>query len=221
MNIAIRTAPRKISYLQSTIHSIKQVFPDGNLHLFAEPGSPTVQGAVVHQNEKRLGVYANFLRALSYLVENTPGPWFVICEDDISLLPLFGVSIDKVLSEPVPSDFGFYNPYCAKPRGKEDFFGWYNPADISLYGALCLIFHETTVRDLLAIYKTERAPDKGADSCIGILTDRAGLRIYQHSPTLVDHIGFESTIVDTSTLPQRLLQNRKPFYGRNFNNSTG
>lgn len=214
MDIAIRTAPRSISYLQSTIHSIKQVYPDSDLHLFAEPGSQTVQDTIVHQNEKCLGIYRNFLQALSYLVKHTPGPWYMVCEDDISLLPLFGVSISKITKEPVPSDFGFYNPYCAKPRGKKDYFGWYAPADISLYGALCLIFHESTVKDLLAIYKTERAPNKGADSCIGILTDRVGLRVYQHTPTLVDHIGVESTIVDVNTLPQRLLQNRKPFYAR-------
>lgn len=211
ISIAIRTAPRKVSYLKQTVQSLRSTFPGTDLHLFAEPDSPIVPGVVVHQNVQRLGIYANFIKALSFLVDNTEGPRYMVCEDDIALLPGFSDALADFVGD------GLLNPYCAKPRGKDNFIGWYNPADVSLYGMLCLIFHESTVRDLLSIYRTERPIDKGADSCIGLLTNKAGCKVWQHTPTLVDHLGEISTIVDIDTLPPRLLNNRKPYYGRNFN----
>lgn len=215
LSIAIRTAPREVSYLGQTVQSLRSAFPGTNLHLFAEPDSPIVPDVVVHQNDRCLGIYANFIKALSFLVENTEGPRYMVCEDDIALLPDFSAAIANEVGN------GLLNPYCAKPRGKDNFIGWYHPADVSLYGMLCLIFHKSTVHNLLSVYRTECAPDKGADACLGFLTNKAGCKVWQHTPTLVDHLGEISTIVDIDTLPPRLLSNRKPYYGRNTNCSKG
>lgn len=84
--IGMTTAPRRSPTLETTLDSLRYGQFSQTVHLFAEPStfSPNWNrpGVVVHQNQRQLGCYPNWLQMARWLVEHTDCPFLLLLEDD-------------------------------------------------------------------------------------------------------------------------------------------
>jgi hypothetical protein len=221
MQIVVRTAKRNKSYLWDTLTSIRQEFPADAIHITAEPGSLNPRDYPSYNviiNNTQLGIIDNFINGVRYVLQFTSAQWFMMCEDDIAFLPGSGDKIrDALVYYDGYPDLGFLSPYCALSHGSPSLLGWDLFGTQALCGLLCVILHRSTAGDIVASYERAtrgvsiKTANRSADSAFGKVIQAQNLQAIGHCPTLVTHTGEVSSIVDTATLPPRLLLNRRPY----------
>lgn len=206
----ITTAPRQSCYLKQTLETLLP--QTGSAHIFAEPGStlplpnPDIH---VHQNAVRLGNWHNWLRMCHWLLENTPEPFILTAEDDVTFAE------DAV---PIAVEFikykhpaGFVSLYTS---GKYAKLTADNPAigirqlKISrLWGACAWLFQRKSLARIVSHPlarswqgndhdKTiiDRANANGVDIAVGKILNDLKLSMYFAVPSLAEHIGEHSTV---------------------------
>lgn len=211
--IGVTTAPRKRIYLNDTVQQLKYEFPDAEIFIFAEPGTPKTVEANWIFNQETLGVGHNWLNGFRRLLYASYTPWIMMCEDDISLSANFGIYIKQMLRIFIGNSAGFISPYCSYVNANPKHPGW-SLAKISAFGwcgMLCTIWPREFGYQFLSRpchFKTETLPDGrikkyGPDACIALHTLSLGKKIYIHTPSLVTHVGEESTHTNVTDTMQR------------------
>ncbi len=223
MDIVVRTAPREVSYLDQTLDSIAIAFPTSRVHITAEPGiAEPLEYPVneVHVNPRVLGVVDNFIKGTRFLLEGK-SEWLMLCEDDIEFQADAGDRVVDALRYYTDyPNLGFITPYCAKPHGNAGLFGWDVFNTSTLCGLLCVILHRSSAATILDTYErctrvSLKTANRSADSAFGKVVAKLDLVAIRHCPTLVQHIGEYSSIVERDSLPPRLLENRRPYLAWN------
>lgn len=208
ISVGIITAPRPNIYLGNSLDSYFAHW-DYPPHIFAEPGSPTAyfhrDRTIYHQNESRLGCPLNWFSALKWLYHNTDTPWIMICEDDILWRPTSSEKTRAELNRIDSDTIGFVSPYCAElcmseiaPSGWQECRqrrgGWCGALSICLPRQSAKLFMDNA--DLFMFKTAERTASHRIlhlDYAIGEVVRHFNKVIWTHNPTLVLHMGEEST----------------------------
>lgn len=226
ITFAVITSPRP--YLSNSLDSFFDEWPDASgIDVFAEPGVKgyrNIEKTILHPNERTLGCVRNWLQAISWLHDNTTSPFVMVCEDDIQWTQGSGQNVRNLLKvltgeiwvpivhEKMPLDkIGFISPYCAKLNRPRD-RGWHEGkySKNGLCGALSIIM---TRQSLEHVYRNrDELIRLGNGVCldhpIGCLFE--GRINLTHLPTLVYHIGEQSTFESNNTIQNRNHPSRRP-----------
>lgn len=174
-------------------------------YVFAEPDAYIPALAKTHcavfKNMQKKGHLWNWLDGLSYMVHtHTNEQFFIVCEDDIQWTV---ESYTKLLDAVDLIDADVYSPYCSLINGKLDVEpGWHVPTIVKHHGyggALCLCFSRLAATRLLESkeFFMGVAKDKHLDKAIGeTIMTHLKLRLVNHMPTLIYHLGTESSLWD-------------------------
>lgn len=220
----IRTCPRKMNYLCGTIASLREAGFQQHITICAEPETKVIDfwncSWIVH--ETKLGLYDNFIFALKYLRESYTHNWYIICEDDFEADPITSFHVNNALTyfrgHP---EVGLLSPYCAFPYGNRYTLGWriIKRQKPGLCGALFLIFNGQFVDVIIS--KLEHLPhdSKLLDTNIGKSLESLNLAVIGYLPSLITHVGEESTIAKKQFLniPQIKI-NRRSYLGWSSDN---
>lgn len=97
LNIGITTAPRKETYIDKTIDSLRDVGVKDTIYVFAEPNSaiPKDKNTIFIQNQEKRGCFMNRDYAAHYLMEK--GDYFLILQDDFVFASDFKQKLSKCL----------------------------------------------------------------------------------------------------------------------------
>lgn len=229
LETAIITAPREHNYLSTMLDSYFQTW-EHKPHVFHEPNVSDYfnQSKVIeHHNEQTLGCVGNWWNAAQYMLANTESPFVMMCEDDIEfsepsrtkILNLLKVLTGEIHNEAVQRNLpiekiGFISPYCAKLCANGEL--WHKPSlkKHGWCGALCLIFPRRTLRLLVDnCEEVFNVKSKGGllDYAIGeTCVKHLELVILTHKPTLVLHIGEESTYPSNNKPENKIHDARQP-----------
>lgn len=179
--IGITTSPRKISTLETTINSlIDSGISREKIILFDDSGPI------------KLGAWKNWYRGLEWLYNNTADEWLYLFQDDIIFSHNWNTYFEKAS---VPTDAAICSIFSpAKYKlGKE--VGWYDVADRSLWCCQAFIIRRASAAEILKsrVVWSIRG-DRQIDNRIGLWLEQSRNKIYYHSPSLVEHVGDESTL---------------------------
>lgn len=201
VSVGIISAPREVQYLGHMLDSFFTNFDEIKPHVFQEPGCKSFYNStrtIIHQNEKKLGIIANWIQALQFLI-NLNTPWIMICEDDIEFVKYaHEIMIDKMVDVLLSKEkrIGFLSPYCSKVNARPDYlWDWSEIANkkIGLCGTLCLCIPRTSafyfLRQIQDFYRL--AKDIHLDFAIGETFQLCGLHTLVHTPTLIHHLGVK------------------------------
>lgn len=184
-HVAVTTAPRKVEYLPQTLDSL------------TDAGFRNI--AVVRDTEDA-GPWPTFKKALRSLLNYAkPEDWLVVFQDDVRV----SRGLSGWLTEHVPcdrewDDVACVSLYCAGPNHQTDYAGWhqYNLTDrrwVKAYGACGLMMPADSAQLMLDDNPRPENRSKTdmnvAEWCAG-----RGLSYLFHSPSLVQHIGAQSTL---------------------------
>jgi hypothetical protein len=196
LTIGIIHAPRKPDYIGLTISNLQEEFPGIDLHIFAEPGSEYFDGmdsVIIHQNPVTYGPLFNWLHAIQTL--SSLAEWVMMCEDDIQ----WGKGQGLIFREYVLScgpGVGMISGYCSKPNANPKSLG-FGLAKISPYGwcgALSIAVPAYLVPKIIShAYVSQEWRGKHLDYVVGKVIKSLGLDIIVHTPTLVHHLGANSS----------------------------
>jgi len=189
ITIGITTAPRQKNYLNSTLNCLI----GEDVYIFSEPGASIVGENVIKHDQKK-GLLRNWDFALNWLVENAETDLIAIFQDDI-LIKNFHRAITEL-----PEHFGFASLYtpvnhkniCKEPGWNQGRIGW------GMTGACALIFNKESANMLLDnqnyhAHFSNYGKDEQLDAIIGQCMVEMKLPCYWYNPSLVEHIGMEST----------------------------
>lgn len=196
----IITAPRPSGdvYLRASLESYIHHW-DNLVHVFAEPDTPTTFHPTIKSwinHPERLGTIENWWFAMEYMLMYTKADWIMLCEDDIEWRPGSSESIRSYVRNVKQERVGFISPYCSQHNSINP--GWAAPrmpVPESWCGALALIFPRKAL-ELIRGKKDEfMAFTRGVhlDSAIGATLLKYNYKLITHTPTLVLHIGDQST----------------------------
>jgi hypothetical protein len=218
---AVTTAPRQIPTLNTCLQSLQ--IAGWEPLIFAEPSSarPVKEFDEFYMvNEKRKGVWHNWLHSLRYGLENTDANIFLTVQDDSLFHPDSKLFVEKVLWPAQNVGFvSLYTPkhYSIKPKFKTKA----RPAGVnrihtkSFWGACGLVWPRSVVEDIVehpfalewlgAQLRTksawERVKEKrikepwriqNSDTAIGKLMNRMERTMWFCDPSPVQHISLTS-----------------------------
>jgi len=189
--IGITSAPRPTDYLPATIRSLGEAgWPE--ITVFAEPGTPVPPGVPSVVAQRRLGPWLAFRTALGSLLATGPQEAsLAVFQDDIVVSRNLRKWLD---AEPWPPEAGVVSLYLSETQAAGRPLGWsaLDP-DRNPYGACAVVMRPDAARRLLG-----NPPHKGdgrmTDTWLGVFCERAGLRFWQHKPSLVRHVGRQSSL---------------------------
>jgi len=223
---AIRTCPRTDSYLCNTISSLRESGFSDEIIIFAEPETKEIDFwncTWVHHPTK-LGLYDNFIFAIKTLRAKMRASWYIICEDDFIIHPNTASCVNSALAyfrgHP---EVGVLSPYCAFPYGNRYTYGWriIQRQKPGLCGALFLIFNGDFIDKIISLLDGMEHDSRFLDTNIGKCMQSLNLAVIGHIPTLVTHIGEESTVAKREHLNSGILKlNRSPYLGWSCDNPT-
>lgn len=209
--VAMITAPRRTNYISLTLESL---FDSGytNVTVFEEPGTQTYRhntrcSRVRH--DERKGCVRNWLSALEYMCAKHNSP-IIICEDDFQIVGHFDLeSLTKIYQS-----WGFISPYCSKVNANKT--GWGPPKKSNRWcGALfmCLsVPAQEMILDNIDLFLWHAAyqadEPKHLDYAIGQML--LNFMNYCHNPSLIHHIGDESTFQKNNCIKGLTLAARQP-----------
>ena len=225
--LGLITAPRSRGYfLDKTLESMTGM---PSPVIFAEPGSvipDTFQGQVVHRRT-RFGDWTNWAVALYELLLSSPDTdYFLMVEDDC----VFCKNIIPYLEYTLPliPEFAYISLYTGeeyhypKIRGFHDEGrGW------DTRSTVCILLHRDKARTMLSNEgvmahrwaSRETFDDNSSkDSVLGKWAEEMGLPVYFHSPSLTQHIGWDSTLLWASSkgYTDECFPKAKEFVGEDF-----
>lgn len=189
--------------LERAIDNLRHGGFDETLHVFAEPGLSQPRRAPVrwHPNRSRLGVVANWVLALRWLVNETTAPHLLLVEDDGDYCRgARDLLADEIARTP---DYGLVSLYLAArfAHRHAGAAGWRSHGyDERTFGCVAVCFRRGGgVEEFLASPElAERltvAPETAShDELLFRYFRERGLSCRTHRPSLADHIGFASTL---------------------------
>lgn len=214
---AVTTSPRIDCTLKQSVDSMIACGFDPVI--FAEPNSTILDNRLTIQNEKRLGVWYNWLNSCRYAVHNTDAELIMTVQDD-SLFHPDSKSFTESLLWP-DEDCGFlslYTPkhYTINRNTKEN-----RPIGVnriwtkSLWGACALVWHRDVLKQVieseiaktwcgakprsgsLSVYEKRRKNPEmiaNSDTAIGKIMNSLDKKMFFVDPSPVKHIAEHSTI---------------------------
>lgn len=203
--VAVTTAPRQSPRLQSTLDSLLAAgFGRGEVMIFAEPDSPVPDGWWSKTSDTKLGVTANWRRALNETLHAFPdADTIAMFQDDVQVAADLK---DWLLETSVPADAAFVSPYCPAsytPRDGRVIGGLLNVTPGTafgmvgggLIGAVTLVFPRASAELLAsdALFRQDNRK-RHLDAAIGHWTQRVSRRCYFAHPSRAWHTGDTSTI---------------------------
>lgn len=213
VGVAVTTAPRRDCTLQYCLASIE--VSGWEPIVFAEPGSTKTSHRTV-SNEKRLGVWHNWLNSACYMLRETDYDYIMTVQDDSLLHPEAG---DFVCRMDWPIDAAFVSLYTPKHysiiKGSVKNTGVNRIRTCSLWGACCLLWSRDSLQRVVShpraetwagarprsnnpeVYaKRKENPHliANSDTAIGMIVNKLRLGMYFVDPSPVQHIAKHSTI---------------------------
>ncbi|MCC7424840.1 MAG: hypothetical protein IT428_31600, partial [Planctomycetaceae bacterium] len=179
----IVTAPRAKPTLETTLRSVQSA--GWRPVVYAEPGSPSPDGAKAVRRSERLGLWRNWLKTAEQLLAADTSH-VLICEDDVELCP-DARSIVEAMNW--PPDVGCVSLYTSAHYHRDNAEIHDLPTG-NFWGACALAFPAAVLRKILD-HKIIRGwkSGTGTDQAVGRALAAMGLRIQGFSPSLGQHIG--------------------------------
>ena len=201
--LGVTTAPRREPTLSRMLESLRHAGWN-EAYIFAEPGSADDGVTSGHRwcsRGQRLGMFSNWYLSLTELTLREPeADAYVLCQDDIVFCEGVRSYLEQILwASPSPQVLSIY---CAAVHDRNDDVG-FRALDEGWQtcGALTLIFPNVVARALLcdSMFLHHRrngsmSETVGIDSVVGSWCQKSGITYYVHSPSLVQHIGQNSTL---------------------------
>jgi hypothetical protein len=193
--VAITTAPRPTSYLESTLRSLANAGWDAAT-ISAEPGARLPMGfdpKRVAINPHCLGPHQNFRAALARLVNRDAGAdAYAVFQDDIEVTSGLRRLLEAGGLWPSPR-VGVVSLYTAAPNHSRR-IGWHKCERLpqKAFGALAYVFPPSSA---LAFLSAPARPTWAqTDYWVGHWCEHAQLEYWMHSPSFVRHLGEASSI---------------------------
>lgn len=192
-SVGITTAPRHggTSYLADTVKSLEQAgWPD--VTIFGDYGSKPFKGIPTHiVQDRRVGSWPNFQRALRWMREHVRADAYMVCQDDILLARHCREWLEPELW-PFPK-IGCMDLYVSAVTSQDMTAGWYASQDEPYgTGALAVVMPRESVDALL-----DNPTGKGSMSKTDYFLEKfccdTQRPFVRHNPSLVRHIGKVST----------------------------
>jgi len=201
--IAMITAPRPVRTVERSLAELRRGGFEQTVHLFEEPGTGAASGpdVVVRTNQRRRGMWSNWLQAAEFLLDATTANRLLVCEDDIQLCPAAAATLARGWRCFPPSEFGLaslYTPLHNLPAKGKLSRGWHGLILGRVnWGSLAYCFSRQSLRRILSFEVVRRHDThKDTDSVIGAACVALGLRMYFHLPSLAAHTGAGCSTVD-------------------------
>ena len=194
--VGITACPRPVDYLPAMLESLREA-GWGEVTVFAEPGTPVPPGQPASMAQRRQGPWPSFLRALRSLVSIAPhAASLAVFQDDILVAQNCRAWLES--QEPRP---GISSLYISEHQAKDRPPGWsaLDP-DAIPYGACAVVISLETARLILA-NPPEPQAIRMTDTWLGKFCREAGLPFWQHVPSLVRHVGRESSLARKGDRP--------------------
>lgn len=201
--VGITTAARPVDYLPATLRSLREA-GWGEVTVFAEPSTPIPPGQPASVAQRHQGPWPSFLRCLSSLVATSPqAAAYGVWQDDT----LTARNCRRWLEGQEPRS-GISSLYISEHQSKDRPPGWSafdlgDPANGPVkvpYGA-CAVVMPPDVARLLLTNPPEPQAIRMTDTWLGKFCQEAGLPFWQHVPSLVRHVGRESSLARKGKRP--------------------
>jgi glycosyltransferase involved in cell wall biosynthesis len=193
--IAMITAPRSLRTVDASLEELRHGGFSQKIDVFAEPGAdlPPLPGVTVHRNAATLGAWRNWRQAARWLLENSPAPYLLVCEDDIRLSADAALGLQHAIDTLPADDWGFASLYTPKwnLRQHVPHSGW-QAVDLreGSWGALAFCFTREALNELLAATEPQSAQATAdVDILAGMVFGALGRKCYLHLPSLCAHAG--------------------------------
>lgn len=211
LTIAMTTAPRRAPTLTRALTSLREAGFGEIVHLFAEPGTfdqtprPIDERTIVSEHVSTLGCFGNWKHAITYLLAATSAQWLLVVQDDAIWAAGSADALRAELATRKNQRIGFLSPYVTEsdvPVGAAD--GWIEcRSGWNLCGAVALCLERGTARQLLWHRRfVEHRSTEHVDSVVAASMLDLGRPSYVHVPSLVDHVGYTSTIGHDDVAPK-------------------
>ncbi len=217
MITGIITAPRGIGCIS---HTIESMLNEGihDIHVFAEPGvKPYYNQTKVHHHQRQTqhGVVDNWFAGLQFLLDNFKDEWFLMCEDDAYWRRgAYDTLLQGMLDH---SDCGYLSPYCCYLHGSQA--GWHKPKfGNAFFGSLSICLPRKSAEYVITHEEEFKkfGDFRYLDFALGELFIKfGGMDVFVHGPTLITHIGEESTLWNMNQV-NRYPLTRAPYEQRHI-----
>ena len=189
--------PRKVDYIGESLDTYLAQSKAEKPIVFCEPDCDDFINSnkcEVYKHHHKHGVFQNWLFALRYLYKDANEPWILICEDDIRWTPGALDTLLEFLPKVNPLKTAFVSLYCAKTCGVAP-TGWNQPnLDVGWKGALCVCVPRPTAFEMISSPTMRKwLAQQHLDHPLGEFAKDTGKAIWAHMPTLIFHLGEEST----------------------------
>ena len=214
LTIAVTTAPRRDCTLAYCLASIEAC--GWNPIVFTEPGSTPTDYQTIW-NDKKLGIWHNWLNACHWCIENTSTEYIMTVQDDSLFHPDSKILVDTI---DWPDNCGFLSMYTPKhysvlKDGSIRSCGINKIRTKSLWGVLGIIFKRDVLQQIINHhrvplwfgYRTRNNNDEimerrrkdtslvaNSDTIIGKIINDLGMDMYFVEPSPIHHISDYSTI---------------------------
>lgn len=213
-SVVVCSAPRKKPKLQTTIDCLNKAGWH-NPVVFSEPES-FISTAETISNERKLGVWHNWLKAVNYALD-TDADVIMTVQDDIWIHPESKQFAEACLWP--EDDCGYLSLYTpahySTIKGVKKPWGVYPIITRSVWGAMCLVWKPETLREVISTdrarswvgvkkqlgqeeyEKRKQNPEliRNLDTVLGYTISRdLGKKIYYCNPSCCQHISEDSSI---------------------------
>jgi hypothetical protein len=209
--VVVTTAPRQECTLIETLESLEDCgwIPT----IFAEPQSSLSGIRARFDNETRLGVWHNWLKAVRWAIEQS-NEYILTVQDDIDFHPESKLLLDEL---DWPEDAGYISLYTPSHYQNDDRLGFYPVPTKCMWGACALVFKKQILIDFLkdprvqswrgispktksiaaevmALREKEPWRVQNSDYIIGKIVRTLNKQLYYFNPSLCSHIARYSSI---------------------------
>jgi len=199
--VSLMTAPRPKPTIEHTLSSLQEAGFEA-IHVFAEPGSwlpRQCHHLSVTVNPERLGSLLNLYSSLAALLSSQPeAEAFAVFQDDIEAAHGLRQWCDEQLWPLDASVVSLFTPRLHNGPSP----GWrlLSPGYQRACGAQALVFRRDAVHEFLSdplVIHRLQAKSNNNDAVVAGWIARHGRSIAYHTPSLVQHLGHQSSIYAT------------------------
>lgn len=206
--IAIRYFPRKAETIQKSVDNLRKSGYEETLIVFADGTAPNLKDS---NSDIRVlphvGCFKNFARAFETVINETDKKYLAVLSDDIEYRRNFLNFCVNKIDERQTGYCALYTPKGLGLRNKweRNSVGWQEVKGgfYSSWGGGYVFRKEIAKRILESRYFKNHLANYGKnqqiDHCIPECCHRLRLKQYFHSPSLLKHIGYTSTIGHSHT----------------------
>jgi glycosyltransferase involved in cell wall biosynthesis len=218
--VALVSAPRAVNTLPRTILELRTAGFSQIIHVFGEPGTPTVALPEVemHLNDSRRGAWGNWKHAAATMLEATNDEIILLCQDDLSLAPCAAAALRHAIDVVPRERWGYVSLYTPRQviGEAESEEGWRAAGEgIVPWGALALAFPRPVLDELLRLNVVrQHAGDRGIDGVVTAAIRSMNRACYFHVPSLVEHVGQGISTLHHAPLRGSVALGFTPAYNR-------